>query len=323
MLSENLEEVNTSSGDSLNELSLGLSDTNDDNEKLLANILEECQMEDSKVLSQTSIFWNGLLEDNALQNLDALEDATNEPKIDRTIGYSSDVISTCSRRASKESSSSLKSGAHSRSNHHLYRSTRTGQSHFKVTSQQALARHARQQILMAAAAAAAAGTPNTTLKQEEVTTTSIHIKTEPQDDVQARAVNVPLGTMATISRAGAAAAATTTTSVVLVQQGGSGGTPLQLSTTAVHIKPEHQISSADATASHDYAAVPTANFHPMTQLQAGQHHQLVQIIGAAQNATAIRTPQHKMQAFATGDATAVFPTVSTTTMRQINGPAGK
>lgn len=229
--------MNTSSGDSLNELSLGLSDTNDDNEKLLANILEECEMEDGKALSQTSNFWNGLLEDNVLANLD-LEESPNEPKIDRSVGYTSDAINTYSRLSKK--------------------STRHGHSHFKINSRSAIAKQIRQQL---------------------ATLVTDRIKEEQPDETGP----------ATSSSSSA------TTGIKI------------LKTEPMVVKQEIlQISSADATASHDYAAASPA-----------------QIISATQTATAIRTPpqQQKIQTFVAGDATAVFPTgTAMTTVRQMNGP---
>lgn len=62
------------SGDSLPELSLSLGE-NEDNEKLLENILQECQFDDLKSFNSNSNFWNGLLEDTGTL-CDDIEEAT-------------------------------------------------------------------------------------------------------------------------------------------------------------------------------------------------------------------------------------------------------
>lgn len=58
------------SGDSLTELNLSLGE--DENEKMLENILEECQIDDLKTFNQTTTFWDGILEDGGL--LDVIDD---------------------------------------------------------------------------------------------------------------------------------------------------------------------------------------------------------------------------------------------------------
>lgn len=64
------------SGDSLNDFSLSLG--GEDSEKMLENILQECQIDDIKALNQTTSFWNGILEDGGL--LDVIDDNTNTNK---------------------------------------------------------------------------------------------------------------------------------------------------------------------------------------------------------------------------------------------------
>lgn len=64
---------NNLSGDSLNDLNLSLSESNED-EKMLDKILQECQIDDMKSLNQTSNFWNGILEDGILNQLETADD---------------------------------------------------------------------------------------------------------------------------------------------------------------------------------------------------------------------------------------------------------
>lgn len=89
------------SGDSLNELSLNLGDdeTGEDNEKVLENILQECQMADFKILEDPTIF--GLAdteeedEDELLGGGGAGETDPNQLKnlFDRAVGYESEFVS--------------------------------------------------------------------------------------------------------------------------------------------------------------------------------------------------------------------------------------
>nr|XP_029727075.1 uncharacterized protein LOC109409116 isoform X4 [Aedes albopictus] len=65
---------NNLSGDSLNDLNLSLSESNED-EKMLDKILQECQIDDMKSLNQTSNFWNGILEDGILNQLETADEA--------------------------------------------------------------------------------------------------------------------------------------------------------------------------------------------------------------------------------------------------------
>lgn len=57
---------NNLSGESLPELSFSLE--NEDNEKLLENILQECQFDDLKSFNSNANFWNGLLEDDVIDD---------------------------------------------------------------------------------------------------------------------------------------------------------------------------------------------------------------------------------------------------------------
>ncbi|XP_038108346.1 uncharacterized protein LOC6043078 [Culex quinquefasciatus] len=65
---------NNLSGDSLNDLNLSLNESGED-EKMLDKILQECQIDDMKSLNQTSNFWNGILEDGILNQLEVPEEA--------------------------------------------------------------------------------------------------------------------------------------------------------------------------------------------------------------------------------------------------------
>ncbi|KAL9707908.1 hypothetical protein quinque_011426 [Culex quinquefasciatus] len=66
---------NNLSGDSLNDLNLSLNESGED-EKMLDKILQECQIDDMKSLNQTSNFWNGILEDGILNQLEVPEEAS-------------------------------------------------------------------------------------------------------------------------------------------------------------------------------------------------------------------------------------------------------
>lgn len=76
-----------SSGDSLNELNLSIGDTQEESEKMLDNILQECQIEDLKSFHTNTNFWNGILEDT-------LEDIIDDKKsVFDKLGYSSEFVS--------------------------------------------------------------------------------------------------------------------------------------------------------------------------------------------------------------------------------------
>lgn len=76
-----------SSGDSLNELNLSIGDSHEDSEKMLDNILQECQIEDLKSFHTNTNFWNGILEDT-------LEDIIDDKKsVFDKLGYSSEFVS--------------------------------------------------------------------------------------------------------------------------------------------------------------------------------------------------------------------------------------
>lgn len=88
------------SGDSLNELSLNLGDdeTGEDNEKVLENILQECQMGDLKILEDPTIFTG--LQDTEEEEEEDDEGATDERKpaqlknlFERAVGYESEFVS--------------------------------------------------------------------------------------------------------------------------------------------------------------------------------------------------------------------------------------
>lgn len=75
-----------SSGDSLNELNLSIGDSQEDSEKMLDNILQECQIEDLKSFHTNTNFWNGILEDT-------LEDIIDDKKsVFDKLGYSSEFV---------------------------------------------------------------------------------------------------------------------------------------------------------------------------------------------------------------------------------------
>lgn len=57
---------NNLSGESLPELSFSLE--NEDNEKMLENILQECQFDDLKSFNTNANFWNGILEDDVIDD---------------------------------------------------------------------------------------------------------------------------------------------------------------------------------------------------------------------------------------------------------------
>lgn len=57
---------NNLSGESLPELSFSLE--NEDNEKMLENILQECQFDDLKSFNSNANFWNGILEDDVIDD---------------------------------------------------------------------------------------------------------------------------------------------------------------------------------------------------------------------------------------------------------------
>uniref|UniRef100_A0A182P4U0 Enhancer of polycomb-like protein n=1 Tax=Anopheles epiroticus TaxID=199890 RepID=A0A182P4U0_9DIPT len=103
------------------DLNLSLNESSEDNEKMLDNILQECATDDPKQLHQTSNFWNGILDDGMLNNLEtshkeedepmAEENETNESNLFTSstakIGYHSDLVGygrpsgAADRRASK------------------------------------------------------------------------------------------------------------------------------------------------------------------------------------------------------------------------------
>lgn len=242
-------------------------------------------MEDGKALSLSSTFWNGLLEDNLMQNID-FEETTISPKFDRTIGYVSEMVSSFCHTSTALLAQSklikepiLNNAARNGNLVGTCNKMRVGQSHFKISSHFTLSK-VRPPVI--SNTVTNLNTPHQTLSsikeeliENEVSVvgksnsraiTSMKIKSEPQDE--------PIGQ----------------SEVLLFHQ-------------PILVKHELHISSADATASHDYAATPTAQ------------HQLVQILGAQTINTALRTSKQKII------TTPVFPAGST--LSQMNGPAGK
>lgn len=83
------------SGDSLNELSLNLGDTMEDNEKVLENILQECEMSDLKILEDPSLFTG--LSSTSLDGHQIKEE--EEPIVSlnifqKAVGYQSELATT-------------------------------------------------------------------------------------------------------------------------------------------------------------------------------------------------------------------------------------
>lgn len=85
-------EILNLSGDSLPELSLSLGE-NEENDKMLENLLEECQFDDHdlKAFNPSTNFWNGLLDDSG-GLLDVIEDK-KQPTVDK-VGYTSEFSVT-------------------------------------------------------------------------------------------------------------------------------------------------------------------------------------------------------------------------------------
>lgn len=245
----------TSSSDSLNELSLGLNESADDNEKLLANILEECQMEDAKALNQTSNFWNGILEEdnNTLPVNLELDDAgrASTPKFDKSIGYCSDVISFYSRSGTDEIAGTSNSNIKERKlkSPPLCQSDVT-RSHFKIM------RTKTDQLLHIKLKS------NPFKVEVPLNDSSVPVKIEPQDDE-----------------------------------------PTEIIPTETNTIKIEQISSADATASHDYAASPSNEPRQVTVLKP------VVRTGTIQTQQIFTTHQAAMGAHGI--------------RRQINGPQGE
>ncbi|XP_035915901.1 serine-rich adhesin for platelets-like [Anopheles stephensi] len=90
------------------ELNLSLNESSEDNEKMLDNILQECAIDDPKQLHQTSNFWNGILDDGVLNNLEtgAGGQTEDEPMVEEN-------ESGEARTADLFTSSSAKIGYHS------------------------------------------------------------------------------------------------------------------------------------------------------------------------------------------------------------------
>uniref|UniRef100_A0A336K437 Enhancer of polycomb-like protein n=1 Tax=Culicoides sonorensis TaxID=179676 RepID=A0A336K437_CULSO len=261
--SKSLEMVNASgSHDSLNEL--GLNESNDDNEKLLANILEECQMEDGKALNQTSNFWNGLLEEDGnplpvTLDLDALDRAST-PKFDRSIGYCSDALSLYSKnipgddvviKSTTTIASSPVEKDSKKVNPQLKCLTEVGRSHFK------LSRTKSDQLLHLKLKSA-----NSQVKSESVTSPlddSVPIKAEPIDEISTNNNSTSATSTQEIPSNVQTIIDSLTPSIrpVVVSSTTDPTTTVTSSSTlpeTVVIKQEQIVTSCDATASHDYAA---------------------------------------------------------------------
>lgn len=347
------DEVNTSSGDSLNELSLGLNESNDD-EKLLANILEECQMEDAKVLTQTSNFWNGLLEENTLPTQLELDDhhpvsSADSSKFDRTIGYRSDVSMFTRRRrqsvadengadADDESATTSKKKRRKLSSKSA---ARIGHSHFKVSSSLLKFNRTTPELLQLdpikleavikdevttldpiAAVVDSLTTTGGTTTATTSSTTGIQIKSEPMDQDQSGsggASSIDLLQSRIQLQKQTSSEAMSVQQHLLQQQ--QHHHPQEYHLRQIHIKQEH-VSSADATAAHDYAASPS-NMPPNAV------QQVISAVSSTSSPTTTLTArippqqQNRLQAYiTTSDAASVF-SGSTTTVRQMNGPAGE
>lgn len=78
----NLTNSNSKNMISLNSVNLGINESNDDDQQLLENLLQECQTDNFKTLNQTSKFWNGLLND----------DQFNSVESDEKLGYMSELV---------------------------------------------------------------------------------------------------------------------------------------------------------------------------------------------------------------------------------------
>lgn len=86
------------SGDSLPELSLSLGES-EANEKMLENILEECQFDDLKSFNTNANFWNGILEDAGALCEDLDDAALKKTAFDK---IATDIIGATKSRSSKQ-----------------------------------------------------------------------------------------------------------------------------------------------------------------------------------------------------------------------------
>lgn len=113
-----------STSDSLNELNLSLGGTNEDNEKMLDTILQDCQIEDLKSFHTTSNFWNGILEDTGfLNSLDIVEDKNFDK-----CGYDSELLNEL---RDPKTSGTIGGGGN---NHKKKSTSRIGHSSFSVSN---------------------------------------------------------------------------------------------------------------------------------------------------------------------------------------------
>lgn len=101
--SSNGSELNSSGGnDSLNELNLSLGETNEDNEKMLDTILQDCQIEDLKSFHTNTNFWNGILEDTGfLNSLDIAAEDKKSNEFGSKSGYDSEFLNEFRDRDTK------------------------------------------------------------------------------------------------------------------------------------------------------------------------------------------------------------------------------
>lgn len=288
------------SHDSLNEL--GLNESNDDNEKLLANILEECQMEDGKALNQTSNFWNGLLEEDGnplpvsldLEGLDQGRALT--PKFDRSVGYCSDALSLYSKPLpGDDTTGKVEIKSKSTNNPQNFKcQTEVGRSLFKLS-------HTKSDQLLHLKLKSA-GLSTMKINPQAALDPVLQIKAEPTDEPtqnDTKTVLIDPSTPAIVS------STTDSSQETLV------------------IKKEQMVTSCDATASHDYAAPVPCVVSTATPTM---------IPTMVKSATLIRTsgiipnPGQIWQQSNTNNSQGMPTTAAITASglrRQINGPQGK
>ncbi|XP_063698521.1 uncharacterized protein LOC134829400 [Culicoides brevitarsis] len=284
------------SHDSLNDI--GLNESSDDNEKLLANILEECQMEDGKALNQTSNFWNGLLEEdgNTLPvalDLDMLENGrASTPKFDRSLGYCSDALSLYSKHLTDDEPTDKiddKTRAMTNNSQKSKCHIEVGRSHFK------LSRTKSDQLLHLKLKTARSATAK--LDIDPVS----QIKVEPTDELNPCNSRPELVDPSVVS-------STTDQDTVLSKE-------------PIVIKQEQPVTPCDATASHDYAApVPCV----VSSGAATVIPTILKSTTLVRTSGIIPTSGQNWQQQNVNNSQGVTTTTTTTTgvRRQINGPQG-
>lgn len=125
------------SGDSLNELSLNLGDddTGEDNEKVLENILQECQMGDLKILEDPTIFTS--LQDTEDEEVASVQNPKPVKNLfQRAVGYESEFMSWALESfGSSGSTSNLKRESDKKSlRSAMKRQRRVGKSKFQLSA---------------------------------------------------------------------------------------------------------------------------------------------------------------------------------------------